>query len=311
MRVIIAGLGVQGTKRRAVAGNDCVYTVDPYNGDADFPSITNVPLDDYDAVLVCAPDGEKESLLRYLLTAGKHVLVEKPMIFDDPETLMQLKETAQANNVVCYTAYNHRFEPHFIRMKDCLDSGSLGQIYSARLFYGNGTARLVRDSAWRDSGNGVLNDLGSHLLDTVQYWLGCPQGKFTLSACRRFENKAPDHVTFFSNENRLIQLEVSLLSWRNEFTADIYGEKGSVHISSLCKWGPSTFTERTRILPSGRPDEVTDTVAEADPTWEAEYAYFQELCKDPSAVKYGNLENDVWIQSVLMDLTDQIGNPEE
>ena len=35
------------------------------------------------------------------------------------------------------------------------------------MFYGNGTARLVRDSAWRDQGAGVLPDLGSHLLDTA------------------------------------------------------------------------------------------------------------------------------------------------
>ena len=47
--------------------------------------------------------------------------------------------------------------------------GVLGGIYRCRMFYGNGTARLVRDSAWRDDGAGVLPDLGSHLLDTARF----------------------------------------------------------------------------------------------------------------------------------------------
>ena len=38
---------------------------------------------------------------------------------------------------------------------------------------------------------------------------------------------------------------MTLLSWRNHFTCDIFAENGSAHIESLCKWGPSTFTLRT------------------------------------------------------------------
>ena len=38
------------------------------------------------------------------------------------------------------------------------------------MFYGNGTARLVRNSYWRDQGNGVLSDLGSHLVDTSKFF---------------------------------------------------------------------------------------------------------------------------------------------
>ena len=51
------------------------------------------------------------------------------------------------------------------------------------------------------------------------------------------------------------ELEVSLLSWRNNFVCDIIGDKGSVHINSLCKWGPSKFIKRKRVFPSGKPDE--------------------------------------------------------
>lgn len=302
MRVVVVGLGVQGKKRQSVAGNDCVYTVDPQNPAADFDSITDVPLDAFDAALVCTSEAEKGTLLQYLLTSGKHVLVEKPLMVDET-VLTGVMELARDKKVVCYTAYNHRFEPHFVRMKNCLQDATLGKIYSVRLFYGNGTARLVRESAWRDCGNGVLNDLGSHLLDTILFWLGKPSDEFQLTACRRFENRAPDHVTFHSDGEILIQLEASLLSWRNDFVADIHGEKGSAHIRSLCKWGPASFVLRNRVLPSGRPEEIVENITQPDPTWAMEYEHFKMLCENPAATGYGNTDNDLWLQSVLQKLS--------
>ena len=253
MRVIVAGLGVQGHKRRAVAGGDVVATVDPAAADADYSSVSEVPPDSYDAALVCTPDEAKIELVSQLLDLGKHVLVEKPMVAPDSGSLQQLAETARSQGVACYTAYNHRFEPHFVRMKELIDSGELGEIYSVRMFYGNGTARLVRESPWRDRGAGVLPDLGSHLLDTVLYWLGDVDRPFELWSANCFENRTLDHVSFGCQGRPLIQLEATLLSWRNHFYADVFAENGSAHIHSLCKWGPATFTRRRRVLPSGRP----------------------------------------------------------
>src|SRR5207253_1023393 len=108
----------------------------------------------------------------------------------------------------------------------------------------NGTARLVRDSVWRDQGAGVIPDLGSHLVDTALFWLGDPSAPFRLGTARRFENRAFDHVTFKADGKPLLMMEVTLLSWRNHFYADLFAEKGSAHIRSLCKWGPSSFTVR-------------------------------------------------------------------
>ncbi len=298
MRVIVVGLGVQGNKRLAVAGADAVGTVDPYNSEARYKRIEDVPLGSYDAALLCVPDEPKIELISYLLSNRKHLLVEKPLFADDPAALLDLKRLAEAKRTVCYTAYNHRFEPHFVRMKEVIESGVLGKIYCARMFYGNGTARLVRDSAWRDQGAGVLPDLGSHLLDTALFWFGQPEAPFTITSANRFENLAPDHVVFGANGDPVLQMEITLLSWRNHFYADVFAEKGSAHIQSLCKWGPSTFTLRDRKLPSGRPDENTVTLVRPDPTWEIEYRHFKGLCEKGES----NVDNDIWINNTLAGL---------
>jgi scyllo-inositol 2-dehydrogenase (NADP+) len=300
MRAIIVGLGVQGYKRRRIAGTDFVADVDPVNAETRYRSVDEVPLADYDAALVCVPDEAKIELLNYLLGNGKHVLVEKPLFAADDAQITALEALARRNGVICYTAYNHRFEPHFLRMRQLVASGELGRLYRCRMFYGNGTARLVRDSAWRDRGAGVLPDLGSHLLDTARFWFGALAEDFAIVSSDRFENRAPDHVVIASRKSEpRLELEMTLLSWRNHFTCDVFAEHGSAHIRSLCKWGPSTFTRRTRILPSGRPPEDAVTLVMDDPTWAAEYAHFRLLCAGGNAT---DLSNDLWLNNTLSRL---------
>src|SRR5688572_18645251 len=95
MRVVVAGLGVQGHKRRAVAGADFVAVVDPVHPDAQYRSIQDVPLTDFDAALVCIPDEPKFEVLSYLLERGKHVLVEKPLWVTDDANIGRLQEIAR------------------------------------------------------------------------------------------------------------------------------------------------------------------------------------------------------------------------
>jgi scyllo-inositol 2-dehydrogenase (NADP+) len=298
MRVVIIGLGIQGRKRVVAAGADVIATVDIAQPDARYRTIYDVPLDDFDGAFVCTPDDAKIELATYLLRNRKHVLVEKPLLDPSQQALAQLAELSRQTGATCYTAYNHRFEPHVIRMRDLLASGALGRIYRCRMFYGNGTAREVRQSPWRDKGAGVLIDLGSHLLDTVLFWFGTDLGSFRVVSCRRFENAAFDHVVIAADGEPAIELEMTLLSWRNHFTCDVLAEHGSGHIDSLCKWGPSTFTRRSRRLPSGRPDEEAVTLMQPDPTWANEYAHFRALCERGGHT----LDNDVWINSRLTQL---------
>lgn len=297
------GYGVQGHKRAIIAASDVIAIVDPVAQGADARSLAEIPSDSYEAALVCTPDQAKVPLLEDLLSCGKHVLVEKPLIGSDAE-LAALMQRAQENTAVCYTAYNHRFEPHFVRVREALARNAIGTVYHCRLFYGNGTARLVRDSAWRDNGSGVLHDLGSHLLDTLMFWFGDIGWEFRVVSSRRFENCSPDHIVFAAAGSPQIECEMTLLSWRNHFTCDIFGSEGSLHVNSLCKWGPSSFTLRRRVLPSGRPPEESVTLVQDDPTWAIEYDHFRALCL---AKRGGDIPRDRRLNVVLSDLARQAG----
>ena len=88
--------------------------------------------------------------------------------------------------------------------------------------------------------------------------------------------------------------------WRNYFTCDLLAENGSAHIESLCKWGPSSFIHRKRILPSGRPPEKIETLTQEDPTWAREYDYFKNRIMQKVDT---DLSVDIWIKKTL----DEIG----
>lgn len=304
MKVVIVGLGIQGRKRLEITGPDAVGTVDPVVPHATWRAIEDVPLEAYDTALVCTPDGPKGALLTYLLGHGKHVLVEKPLLAASNDDLERLATLSQTTGAACYTAYNHRFEPHIASVKELLDKDAIGQVYQARFYYGNGTARDVRNSPWRDRGLGVIPDLASHMLDMVLFFFGVPAGEPELWACEQFENQACDYFMLgFPGSHPMLCIEGTLLSWRNNFFLDIVGERGSIHVTSLCKWGPTSLIVRDRKLPSGKPTEHVKTLEQPDPTWAIEYEHFKTM----RATGGTNIANDIWINGVLKRLASRLG----
>ena len=273
-----------------------VAVVDPIHPDATFKDVREVDLSTFDVAYVCTPDEPKFEILSYLLSNKKHVLVEKPILTESESQIQELIDLAKENKVTCYTAYNHRFEPHFVALQQIIQAGTIGRPYLLKMFYGNGTARDVKNSVWRDRGFGVLPDLGSHLLDTILFFFKDHSLTFKPLQAVCAENRALDYCMIASETNTpSIILETTLLSWRNTFRLDLIGEHGSAHIDCLCKWGPSTLTVRNRILPSGKPREEVKTLTCSDPTWELENQHFLNMCKTGA----GNLENDLWINANL------------
>ena len=145
MKILIVGFGVQGQKRKKLLNKNYFFaSVDNKNKNADFKSIEDVPLDKYTSVFVCTPDSTKLKILNYCIKHKKHALIEKPLVANLENKIKILEKKANQFNLVFYSAYNHRFEPHFMNIKKLVDSGVLGKIYYCNFFYGNGTAKLVK-----------------------------------------------------------------------------------------------------------------------------------------------------------------------
>ena len=80
MRVVVAGLGVQGHKRRRIAGADFVAAVDPVNAEARLPRRSwTFRSRTMTRSWPASPTSPRSTCSHYLLGNGKHVLVEKPL----------------------------------------------------------------------------------------------------------------------------------------------------------------------------------------------------------------------------------------
>ena len=174
MNIVIVGYGTQGKKRiqHIDKKSKIIAIVDPISDIATYRTIYDVPLQIYDTVFLCVPDEIKEEYIIYLAKNNKNVLVEKPLILTNLNKLNYLEKIVSKNKAIIYTAYNHRFEPNLVYANKIIKSGFLGRIYSCKLFYGNGTAKLVKNSPWRDKKTGVFSDLAPHLIDLCYFWFG-------------------------------------------------------------------------------------------------------------------------------------------
>ena len=302
MRTIVIGLGVQGNKRQLFAGKDFQFSIDPLNDKATFKNLDEVDFQSFDTALLCIPDELKFDYVKKLVTNGKHVLIEKP--FNLPSLqLQEIADLANKTKTTIYVAYNHRFEPHWMTAKDLIENQRIGKIYKLNLFYGNGTAALVKSSLWRDKDLGVIPDLASHLFDLVDFWFGLSRYDIQVLSVNKFENNAYDNAVIKLVGSPEVILEISLLSWRNNFRAELVGSEGSINLDSLCKWGPSQLTIRNRKRPSGKPDEEISTLVCSDPTWEAEYRHFVNLIDNRNL---GNLESNLKISQLFDKLREII-----
>ena len=300
MRVLIVGYGVQGQKRKKILNQQDVFgSFDNKNSKATFRDINKIPHEKYDSVFLCVPDDQKTKLIKFFFNLKKNILVEKPLILKKISDYKNLQILSRKKGVYIYSAYNHRFEPHFEKVKEILDKKILGKVYLCKIFYGNGTSRLVKKNKWRDKGHGVVQDIGPHLFDIINYWFKL-KGRFKYLLKSKFENKSPDHsLLAMSKKNKKFILEMTYCMWRNTFNLDIIGSKGSLRVNRLCKWGPSEFFLRKRILPSGKPIEYKKTIIMKDPTWAKEHKFFfnKEIKKAKT-----DLSNDLYIFKTLKNL---------
>jgi len=298
MKAIIIGNGTQGKKRKFfLSKNEFICSVDPLGTESKFKFIKDVPINSYDTVFICTPESEKIKIIEYCIKNKKNCLVEKPFPNCNKKKIKFLEKLANKNNIVCYTAYNHRFEPFIKKIKKFIDNNKIGKIYSCKIFYGNGTSRLVKKSKWKDKGLGVVLDLFPHLFDMCNYWFDVKNNIFRNFHIEKFENKSPDYAVINSKIKKIFyQLEMTYCMWKNDYFCDIIGKKGSIHMSSLCKWDTTILKIRKRVLPSGAPKEKVFLMKTKDPTWKLELNYFKKLIRNKQK---NNFSKNIWINNNL------------
>jgi 1,5-anhydro-D-fructose reductase (1,5-anhydro-D-mannitol-forming) len=125
-----------------------------------------------DAVYVATPPGAHLEGVRLAAAAGKPCHVEKPMARHTPECDAMLAACAAAGTRL-FTAYYRRAMPRFIRARELATGGAIGRLTGVTYRH---AAPLPAGNPWRieaaHSGAGLFLDVGSHVLDFLDFCLG-------------------------------------------------------------------------------------------------------------------------------------------
>jgi predicted dehydrogenase len=107
------------------------------------------------------------------IDAGLHILCEKPLAGNGAHAF-QMLERATAAGIKHMVLYTWRWQPHWRYVKRLLDTGYVGRCHYAEFKF-LGSFALDPGYKWRFDGrraNGVTGDLGSHMIDFAQWYLG-------------------------------------------------------------------------------------------------------------------------------------------
>lgn len=190
--------------------------------------------DDIDAVDLCTPNFLHAPMAMAALASGKHVLCERPIARSGEEAAGMAAAAKKADRVLM-CAVQHRFRADAQLLRTFVKQGDLGEIFHAKAGW------LRRRTEWdsdewrqqkRESGGGVVLDLGFQMLDLTLWTLGGPRvTAVTASVHRSRSGEVEDSATAFfrldSGATLTLELTWGLLMEKDFAYLNLFGSGGA------------------------------------------------------------------------------------
>jgi len=128
-------------------------------------------------VVVGTPNETHFSLARQALLAGKHVVIDKPFAATSAEA-KELGDLAAERGLVLAPFHNRRWDGDFLTVRKLVEGEALGRLVTFESHFDR-FRPMPRENTWKEAGdlaNGMLFDLGPHLVDQALALFGTPQG---------------------------------------------------------------------------------------------------------------------------------------
>jgi predicted dehydrogenase len=193
---VVGSSSARGTERALAAGLPPAY------------ESMEAMLDDkrVDVVHITSPNHLHHSHAKAALSAGKHVVCEKPLAMTSAESA-ELLRLAEASGLVHAVNFNIRFYPLCQHLHQVVREGGLGEVRLVTGHYLQDWLLLDTDWNWRlDPALGgplrAVSDIGSHWLDLTTFLTGSPVTSVTadLATFIKVRHQPTGPVETFSTE---------------------------------------------------------------------------------------------------------------
>lgn len=210
----------------------------------------------FDAVANVTPDSAHHPTAMQVIAAGKHVFCEKPLAVNF-EQAEEMTKAAIDRRVVAMVNLTYRNVPALQKARELVRAGAIGEVRHVEASYLQswlaskywGDWRTESRWLWRLSkahgSNGVLGDIGIHILDFASYGAASEIENVTcrLKAFPKAPNNQIDEFTLDANDSFVMAVEFEngalgtihasrwATGYRDDLQLRIFGSQGALNAS--------------------------------------------------------------------------------
>ena len=193
---------------------------------------------DVQVVSICTPNGLHASQTIVALNAGFHVLCEKPLAISVYDCGEMIKAAERANKRI-FAIKQNRFNPPIEAVKNAIDEGRLGNIFSIQLSCFWNRNKDYYENSWKGTkelDGGTLYTQFSHFIDLLYWMIGdmknvkAYMNNYAHQGIIEFEDTGVVIVEFYNGAIGTINYTVNSYQKNMEGSLTIFAEKGTVKI---------------------------------------------------------------------------------
>ena len=192
-----------------------------------------------DVVNIATPNGYHCPYAIKLLAAGYHVVIEKPMGLNKAECEAVIFKALQMSRQV-FVVKQNRYSPPSKWMKEIVDSGRLGKIFTVQVnCYWNRDNRYYKSGGWKGTlelDGGTLFTQFSHFID-IMYWvfgdiknINSSFADFNHTELTEFEDTGLVNFEFINGGLGCINFSTAVWDTNMESSITVVGSNGSFKI---------------------------------------------------------------------------------
>lgn len=189
-----------------------------------------------DAIIVCTPSIMHYDVCRKAADRGICVFCEKPFT-TSPEQAQELAGQFESKGLVNQVGYVYRFDVVFRKVKEYLEAGLIGDICHVNAQFLSATISSTKPAkgwrAKRENGGGATYEMGSHVFDLMNFFLGKPTKVYGSLLNRVYSDSVEDicsvNVQYNDATTCSIHVNWSDYTYRKPMLKlDIHGTKGKI-----------------------------------------------------------------------------------
>ena len=260
--------------------------VEQYQGVKLFDQLNDFFNDSFDVVYIASPNSLHFSQAKMALSAGKHVILEKPAV-TQPQEWQDLVQTAKDNKCFIFEAARNYHEDAFTTIKDFLaDKHVLGADFNYAKYSSKMPNLLAGDTP------NVFSDrfAGGSLMDLGIYPIYAAVRLFGKSTHATYQAQKLDNSIDLNGDGILSypNYQVHIKAGKNitsNLPCEIYTTDGTLTLNTIEHVQSATFTDHQGI-------EVQLPIQQAPHTMTEEVAAFAHMIKQPDRTLYQSWIDD-------------------